>query len=133
MEVVQTVHEQLCQCIEMHKESKVAEPLLVGKEQVKDALTASGVPEKNVAKFSVEYDEVFGADAQLHPKNIINNKRFEVKTPDVTITVSPECADLIETRIIGGVKYILICADDNVEVNGVNINIKESKEEATVS
>ena len=133
MEVVQTVHEQLCQCIEMHKESKVSEPLLVGKEQVKDALTASGVPEKNVAKFSVEYDEVFGADAQLHPKNIINNKRFEVKTPDVTITVSPECADLIETRIIGGVKYILICADDNVEVNGVNINIKESKEEATVS
>ena len=133
MEVVQTVHEQLCQCIEMHKESKVAEPLLVGKEQVKDALAASGVPEKNVAKFSVEYDEVFGADAQLHPKNIINNKRFEVKTPDVTITVSPECADLIETRVIGGVKYILICADENVEVNGVNINIKDSKEEATVS
>ena len=125
LEVVQTVHEQLCQSIEIHKESKVADPLLVSKEQVKSSLKASGVSEDKVAKFSVEYDEVFGNDAQLHPKNIINNKRFEVKTPDVTITVSPECSDLIETRVIGGVKYILICADENVEVNGVNINIKD--------
>ena len=125
LEVVQTVHEQLCQSIEIHKESKVADPLLVNKEQVKASLKASGVSEDKVAKFSVEYDEVFGNDAQLHPKNIINNKRFEVKTPDVTITVSPECSDLIETRVIGGVKYILICADENVEVNGVNISIKD--------
>ncbi len=127
LDVVQTVHEQLCQCIEIHKESKTAEPLLVGKEQVKHALSDSGVPENKVAKFSVEYDEAFGADAQLHPKNIINNKRFEVKTPDVTITVSPERSDLIETRIIGGVKYILICADENVEVNGVNIHIRDEE------
>ena len=27
--------------------------------------------------------------------------------------------------IFGGVKYILICADESVEVNGVSINIKE--------
>lgn len=125
LEVVQTVHEQLCQCIEIHKESKVADPLLVNKEQVKLALTASGVPEDKVSKFSVEFDEVFGNDAHLHPRNIINNKRFEVKTPDVSITVNPQCSDLIETRVIGGVKYILICADENVEVNGVNINIKD--------
>lgn len=125
MEMVQSVHEQLCQTIEMHKESRTPEPLLISKEQVKTALTTSGIPEEKVAKFSVEYDEVFGNGAQLHPKNIINNKRFEVKTPDVTITVSPECSDLIETRIIGGVKYILICADDNVEVNGVDIHIKD--------
>ncbi len=131
LDVVQTVHEQLCQCIEIHKESKTADPLLVGKEQVKAALSETGVPEQKIAKFSVEYDEVFGNDAQLHPKNIINNKRFEVKTPDVTITVSPERSDLLETRIIGGVKYILICADENVEVNGVNIHIRD-KETAPV-
>ena len=45
--------------------------------------------------------------------------------PDVSIQVSPERADLIETRIIDGVKYILICADENVEVNGVPITITE--------
>ena len=127
LDVVQTVHEQLCQSIELHKESKVAEPLLITKEQVKDSLNLCGVPEKNVAKFSVEYDTVFGADAELHPKNIINNKRFEITTPDVSIRVSPERSDLVQTRVIGGVKYILICADENVEVNGVPIFIEEDK------
>ena len=38
MEVVQNVHDQLRQSIEMHKESKVAEPLLVNKELVKAAM-----------------------------------------------------------------------------------------------
>ena len=124
LEVVQTVHDQIRQSIDLHKESKVAEPLLISKEQVKDALQTCGVSEKSVAKFSVDYDEVFGFEAQLHPKNVIDNK-FEITTPDVSIKVNPERSDLIETRIIGGVKYILICADENVEVNGVPINICE--------
>ena len=131
LEVVQTVHEQLCQSIELHKESKVAEPLLVSKEQVKTALYTSGVPEENISKFSVEYDEVFGFEAQLHPKNIIDDRHFEIETPDVSIKVNPERSDLIETRVIGGVKYIMICADESVEVNGVPITICD-KETVTV-
>ena len=131
MDVVQTVHEQLCQRIEMHKEAKIPEPLLVTKEDVKDVLASCGVSQEHVAKFSVDYDEAFGFEADLHPKNIIDNKRFEVKTPDVIIKVDPARTDLIETRVIGGVKYIMICADENVEVNGVNIRIGD-KEPATV-
>lgn len=127
LEVVQAVHEQLCQSIDLHKESKVADPLLISKEEVKHALAECGVSQKNIAKFSVDYDEVFGFDAQLHPKNIINNKRFEVTTPDVSIQVSPERSDLLQTRIIDGVKYILICADENVEVNGVPIHIADGE------
>ena len=126
LEVLQTVHDQLCQRIEIHKESKVAEPLLVSKDEMKQALESCGVSEKHVAKFSVDYDEAFGLDAQLHPKNIIDNKKFEIHTPDVSIRVDPSRSDLIETRIIGGVKYILICADEDVEVNGVPITIKDT-------
>ena len=131
MDVMQTVHEQLCQRIELHKESKVPDPLLVSKEDVREVLTSCGVSEASVAKFSVDYDEVFGFETDLHPKNIIDNKRFEVKTPDVSIKVDPTRTDLIETRIIGGVKYIMICADEDIEVNGVNIHIKD-RETATV-
>ncbi len=127
LDVVQTVHDQLRQCIEMHKESKVPEPLLISKEQVKTALKSSGVSENHIAKFSIEYDEAFGFEAELHPKNIIDNRKFLINTPDVSIRVNPERSDLIETRIIGGVKYILICADENVEVNGVNIHIGEEE------
>ena len=125
LDVVQTVHDQLCQCIDMHKESRTPEPLLISKEQVKTTLRSCGISEEKVAKFSVDYDEAFGFEAELHPKNIINNKKFEINTPDVSIKVNPARSDLIETRIIGGVKYILICADENVEVNGVNIHIEE--------
>ena len=124
---MQSVHEQICQSIELHKESKIADPLMISKEQVTHALKDSGVSEKGVAKFSVDYDEVFGFDAQLHPKNIINEKRFEITTPNISIQVSPECRDLIETRVIDGVKYILICADENVEVNGVPISISDGE------
>jgi len=131
LDVVQTVHDQICQRIEMHKEAKVPDPLLISKEDVKEVLTSCGVQEEHLAKFSVDYDEAFGFEADLHPKNIIDNKHFEIKTPDVVIKVDPARSDLIETRIIGGVKYILICADENVEVNGVNINIQE-KEPAAV-
>ena len=128
-DVVQSVHDHLRQCIDMHKESKVADPLLVSKEQIKTALRSSGVTEPHIAKFSVDYDEAFGFEAELHPKNIIDNRKFEIKTPDVSIKVDPERSDLIETRVIGGVKYILICADADVEVNGVSIHIDDGKTE----
>ncbi len=130
LDVVQTVHDQICQRIELHKESKVPEPLMVSKEEVKEVLASCGVSENHMAKFSVDYDEAFGLEADLHPKNIIDNKHFEIKTPDVVIKVDPTRSDLIETRIIGGVKYIMICADEDVEVNGVNITIQDKEKES---
>ena len=124
---MQNVHEQICQCIELHKEDKTPATLMVSKEQVKAALKMSGVPEQNIAKFSVDYDEAFGFEADLHPKNIIDSRKFEIRTPDVSIKVAPDRSDLIETRIIGGVKYIMICADEDVEVNGVSIHITDGE------
>ena len=132
LDVVQTVHDQLCERIELHKEAKVAEPLLIAKADVKETLASCGVSEEHLAKWSVDYDETFGFEADLHPKNIIDTKRFEVKTPDVSIKVDPTRSDLIETRTIGGVKYIMICADENVEVNGVSIHSDEEKEAAKI-
>lgn len=127
LDVVQSVHEQISQCIAMHKESKIADPLLISKNEVKTVLKSCGVSEPHMAKFSVDFDEAFGLDAMVHPKNIVDERRFEIKTPDVSIKVNPERLDLLETRVIGGVKYIMICADENVEVNGVNIHIQEEK------
>ena len=131
LDVVQTVHEQICQQIELHKESKVPEALMISKDMVKETLEGCGVSEQHLAKFSIDYDEAFGFEADVHPKNIIDNKKIEISTPDVIIKVAPDRGDLIETRIIGGVKYILINAEENVTVNGVDIHIGE-KEEALV-
>ena len=129
LDVVQTVHDQLRERIALHKEAKVPEPLMIAKADVKEVLAACGVSQEHLSKFSVDYDEAFGFEADLHPKNIIDDKHFEVKTPDVVIKVDPTRSDLVETRVIGGVKYIMICADEAVEVNGVNITIPDEKTE----
>lgn len=126
MDVVQSVHDQLRQRIELHKESRDPDTLMVTKDDVTDVLASCGISEPRVAKFSVDFDSAFGFESDLYPNNIIDEKRFEIKTPDVSIKVAPDRTDLIETRIIGGVKYILICADESVEVNGVNITISDN-------
>lgn len=127
LDVVQAVHSELGSMIAMHKEAKVEDPLLIGKEQITNVLAANGVSEEKIAKFSIDYDETFGFEAEIHPRNVIDQKHFEVKTPDVTIHVAPDSSHLVQTRIIDGVKYILIPADEDVEVNGVSINIAEEK------
>lgn len=125
LKVVESVHSELCQRIDVHRETKDPEPLTVTKEDVKAVLADCGVTETRLASFSVEYDREFGADAQLSPHNLITPKKFEVKTPDVVIQIAPDRKDLLQTRTLGGVPYLLIRADDGVEVNGVSIQMPE--------
>ena len=124
LEVVQSVHEQLCDKIEAHKQNKEEEPLTLTKKEVSEVLSSSGVSEEKVADFEEKFDASFGIDAALSPRNLVDARRFKVCTPDVTIQVNPERSDLVETRLIGGVRYILIRAEEGVEVNGVDIQIR---------
>ena len=82
-----------------------------------------GVAGERVEAFDGQYDEAFGADFGLSPRNLVDPKQLEVRTPDVTIHVNPERSDLVETRMIEGTRYILIRANEGVEVNGVSIQI----------
>ena len=124
-EVVQTVHEQIRGLIEEQKSDKEAEAPVVTKREVRGMLESCGVSEEHVAAFEQKYDEDFGAAIDLGAQNIVNERKFEVRTPDVVIQVNPERSDLVETRVIDGFKYILIRADEGVAVNGVNISISE--------
>lgn len=128
LELMQNVHQELCQRIDMHKESRVPEALLISKKEVQQVLMENGVAESHLAKFSIDYDEAFGFEGDIHPKNIIDNKRFQLTTPDVTVQVAPDRTDLIETRNIGGVHYIMIRAEGAVQVNGVTIHFDQDQE-----
>lgn len=123
-EVVQNVHGKLSSMIAEHKASKVEEPLVISKGMMKGVLTQCGVAPERVMEFEEKYDDSFGEKTELNPKNIIDTKKFEVCTPDVTIKVKPEYSSMVQTKVIDGIKYILIRAGDNVEVNGVSINIE---------
>ena len=123
MLVVRTVHSHINNMLEEHKAEKIEEPPVLTRSDVEEMLRYSGVPEEKVEKFSKKYDESFGNDARINPKNIADAKAISVKTPEAKVKISAGNASVIETRIIDGVKYILIRADGEVEVNGVNIHI----------
>ena len=124
-DVVQAIHEKVYNLVEEHKAAKEKDPLMISKGTVKNVLSDCGVAEEKITNFDSAYDETFGRGHEFHSKNIIDVKRFEVKTPDVTIKVNPERTDLIKTEIIDGTKYILIRAESDVTVNGVNITITD--------
>ena len=126
-EFVQSVHDHISEMIEEHKTSKQEEPLRLGKNEVKRVLEDCGASEENISSFDEKYDMAFGEKTEISPMNIIDKGHFEVKTPDVTIKVKPEKSYLLETRMIDGVKYVLVRAEEGVEVNGVGIKISDDE------
>ena len=83
----------------------------------------SGVAGEQIEAFRRECDAQYGENAALNPNNIIESKKFEITTPEVKISIAPENSYMIEARVINGRKYLLIPADDGVEVNGIGVNI----------
>ena len=124
--VVKAVHTELSEIIEEHKNTKKEEPLVIDKQTVKNVLTSCAVPEERIQAFEERFDEEFGEETEISPINLVN-KQLEINTADVSIKVNGERGDLIRTRIIDGVKYILIRADESVEVNGVRIAINQEE------
>lgn len=122
-EMVQAVNEHLRTVVEANAANKDEPPMTVGKTDVTRVLHTNGATEEQVEAFEERYDHVFGADTGLSPRNLVNTKQLEIRTPDVTIRVSPERSDLVETRIIDGARYILIRAEDGIEVDGVQVHI----------
>lgn len=123
MKVVKAVHGQICRMIEEHKNEKIDEELVMTKTDASDILRLCGIPADRVEAFEEKFDESFGEDTALTPKNIADAKNLKVVAGDIEIKVAGESTDMIETRTIDGVKYVLIRADGGVTVNGVNIHI----------
>ena len=127
-DVLQQVHEQIREVILDHKESKDPNPLELSPQELGTILKGGGVPSERVQEFQKKCAQEFGTDTSLKPSNLIDSKKFTIETPQVKISVDPEASYLVETRVIGGRKYILIPADDGVEVNGIPVQFPEGKE-----
>ncbi|MCI8654001.1 MAG: DUF4317 domain-containing protein [Angelakisella sp.] len=121
LEVVQAVHERLTERIEQHKESKDPEPLAVTAGEVGSILRDCGIGEEQVTAFCQSCGQQFGEGAALSPANLIDSKRFQVRTGEVTLSVAPDRSYLVETRIIDGRKYLLVPVDESLEVNGLPV------------
>lgn len=126
-EVVKSIHENLTEMIEEHKE--IPEPLMLDKNQVRNLFEKSGVEEEKLTDFDKLYDAAAGEHTSLMVNNVANTRTFEVKTPDVVIRVNPERADLVDTLLIEGKQCLVIEINDHVEVNGITIRSGNSAEE----
>ncbi len=123
-ETVRSVHGQIAELMEEHKAAKNDQPLKLTRNSLSSMLECCGVDGERISRFGSRFDEEFGKNAEVTPKNIMDVKKFNLETPGVSIKVDPERTDLVSTQVINGVKYILIRAAEGVEVNGVNITIQ---------
>ena len=125
LEIIKNIQDEIGGMIAEHKESREREPLAVSRDDICDILRSSDMADEKIETFKAGFDESFGEKARLNPQNLVETKRLELTGADISIKINPERSELVETRVIDGVKYILIRADEEIEVNGVPINIGE--------
>lgn len=119
-EVVKNIHEIINNKIEETKEEP--EPLELNKHEVKQILSDSGVENELLERFDRCYDSQAGEQTPLQATNIVETRKFEIKSPAVVVKVKPDRTDLVDTRIIDGIPYLTIRIEDMVEVNGIPVN-----------
>lgn len=100
------------------------EQIELSKDSICEILNASGVSEEKITQAEQEYDKKIG-DTPLYAQNVIDQRKFEVKTYDVVLHVKPEKASQIKSQIIDGKKCLVIPmdADENVNVNGIHTTV----------
>ena len=136
-EVVKNIHEELNEMLDEHARLEEPEPLTLEKKDIRRLMEESGAPEESLEAFEETFDAMTGQQAPLLACNIADQRKFSIQTPDVVVTVNPERADLVETRLIDGKQCLIITVDDHIEVNGVNVRTlpapRKDGEEAGIS
>jgi hypothetical protein len=59
----------------------------------------------------------------------VETTKLEVKSPSLKISVKADMADMLRTRVIDGMEYLLIPVVDELEVNGIRI-LQAKKEDS---
>jgi Uncharacterized component of anaerobic dehydrogenases len=124
LDVVQSVRDHVREKIEEKKLEKDPETPKISVNDLSDAMESCGVSAQRVEDFRRQYENTLGLYSEIPAVNVVAPKKLEVRTPDVVIKVAPDRGDLVQTRVIDGLKYILIRAEDGVELNGINISIE---------
>ena len=127
-ETVKTIHQELNDLLDERKDDP--NPPALDKNDVKRLLLENGATEETLEHFEEEFEQSGGNNqTSLYVSNVVNRRKFEIKTPNIVISVKPECADLIETRMLDGRPYFVIPADDSVEVNGIPVHTMQRHDE----
>ena len=122
-DTVQSVNEQLSERVELHKESRDPEPLVISPQEMDGILENSGMKPEQIEKFNESLEAEFGRDAALSPANLTDSRKLQICTPQVKISLDPKFSYLVESKVIDGKRCIVINADAGVEINGLSADI----------
>ncbi len=122
MDTVNAVNETISMYIEEQKELE-ANPLpFISQREFGNILSDSGISKEKVEGLVNDFKDRFGEDAEVSIKNLAEKKQ-ELTTPDVKISINVDSPDIVKTQIIDGVRYVMVKVTGDVELNGVPIKI----------
>ncbi len=127
-ETIKEIHDKIQEKIIDHAnntdKNEEPEPLELSKDMIKEILNGSGISEEKITQTEHEYEKKVG-EAKLYAENVVDQRRFEVKTYDVVLHVKPEKAAQIKSQIIDGQKCLVIPMDsnENINVNGIHTTV----------
>lgn len=116
-ETIMSIQENVQEKIEESKEEP--EPLTLDKQDVARIFAECGVEEEKLQQFESAYERIIPEGTPLIAANLLNTRKFEVKTPNITVQVKPEFTHLLETKVIDGRNCLVIAIEDRVAVNGI--------------
>lgn len=121
LETVKCIHDKLQEMVEANKLEP--EPLELDKYDMRYLLEESGVSSEKVERVETVFEDVAGEKRRLMAANVAETKKFSIEMPDVLIKVSADRTDLVQTKMIDDRKCIVIPINDQIEVNGLEIEL----------
>lgn len=118
-ESVMSIQDTLLERMEEAKD--LPEPLALTRHDVKTLFQDSGATPEQLERLTAVYDQVLPEATPLVATNIASTRKVEVKTSGITVQIKPDCAHLVETRVVDGKNCLVITMDDAVEVNGIAV------------
>ena len=125
IEMVKGVNSRISDMLTEHKEQKNPDTLTLSLDDISDILRSCDASNDKIEAFVAKYGEIFGEKTRLSARNIVDSRHFSINMTDVSIRVNPEKSGLLSTGVIDGTRYILVRAEEAVEVNGITINIAD--------
>lgn len=124
-EAVRSIHDSIQQITQDAKLADSPDPVKIDRLSLRNILEESGATQEEMGTFDQTFEENAGEKGSFMASNIMGSRKFEVHTPDVTVSVSPDRSDLVQTQIIDGRECLVIPITDEVQVNGITIRHKK--------
>ena len=127
MEVITSLQSRIASKLEGSEGENAVNVPEVTLDEVCGILKDKGVPAKKADEFR-ELAETRLGDTSVKAANLLQKNDYQITSSESKITVAPEQAVRIRTKVIDGVTYFLVPVGSDVKVNGVDISVGYGKE-----